>query len=163
MLDYNKQIRNALSKSIIKIDSLKNEKQQLQLERDIEQKKVKQLEKANEEFQKLISEQRNEQVELIERQLTSEDTRFGKGKIGGKLGKKNSIQLLKLIRGIKNEKDQLVSDLSITKINMRKQLKRSVTEMNTKLGQINEKFIKSQKEKAELEKIKIQLELEVDQ
>lgn len=134
-LDYNKEIRKALTESIQRGNKWKMEKRQLQEQLEVERKKTRQVETENEEFQKLILEQRNEKVEMIEKQLTFEETKIP----DFKTDRKGMARLLKMVKGVCMEKDRISSDLSIVKINMRKELRKSVTEMNQRMGKLHEK------------------------
>jgi chromosome segregation ATPase len=162
-LDYNKEIRKALSDSLREAEGLRRDKQRLEREKGVESKKVRQLEVENEEYQKLISEQRNEKVEMIERQLTSEETKLGELKGIGKGSKKGLMQLMRMVRGIKLEKEKVVSDLSITKMNMRKELKKAVGEMNERLKRVHNEYKKVREQRGGLQEKNRELESRVSE
>lgn len=156
MLDYNTKLRQIMARIREHRDKLLGENESLRTEKH-------QLETANSGFQKLISEQRNERVELIEKQLKEGSLGMAESRTFGKADKKGLSQLARLVRAIKAEKDQLVADVSLLKMSMRKEINRSFQEMQTRLLQVKNRGRKVQNERATLSNEKADLEQKVAQ
>lgn len=156
-LDYNREVREALSQTILKRDEFKRNWEDAKLKGDVLENRLNNAKNSAQEFQKLSEELRAENQKL-KSSGSIRQMRVNSGTLNKKIE-----GVRKGIEGLKSNRERLESDVKLYRVNMQKEMRLAVQEMQKKWLEEAKAKREAEKraDKAEAEVLKIKNEMEI--
>ena len=155
-LDYNREVREALSQTILKRDQHKHNWEDAKVKADVLENRLANAKKSALEFQKLSEDLRSENQKLTGISSTKHVRN------PGAVSKK--IEAVKRgLAEVRGDKERLESDVKLYKINLQREMRLAVEEMQTKWldeGK-GKRLAEKRADKAEAEVLKTRNEMEI--